>query len=214
MPSDHPRRPMPGDRTLEHGVERLFLLVTKILTAAVVVLAIRSIYIHLQATETRAPLLPRQHPSQPSMTTVRICTALHALRALEPDQPSRAPMPFEFLHLDPRAAPFHPPRDAARIGSKNHSAVLKAVIKAGQKSREMLYSMLPRGGSVSIAAQEQTKADLTLRASWAVTGMLLDDEARTYFLEHIQPRLYKLRTAIDAIEGLCGQLWRERQWES
>ncbi|EFQ36136.1 hypothetical protein CGRA01v4_15063 [Colletotrichum graminicola] len=202
MPSNNPRQLNLGN------------LIPKILTATfVLVLAILYAHTyHLGPSEIGAPLLSRQY-TPPSETTVRICTALHSLRALEPDRPSSAPTPFDFFHLDARAAPFHPPRDAARIGSKNHQAVIKAVVKAGRENREMLDQSLWRGGGSSSAGQELAKAELADRASWFVTDMLIDDEARTYFLEHIQPRLNKLRTAIDAIEGLCGQMWRERGWE-
>ncbi|KAK1990478.1 hypothetical protein LX36DRAFT_716724 [Colletotrichum falcatum] len=198
MPSNYPRQPNTRDRTLERKAGSLL---PKILTAtAVAVLAIFSFYKYLSSTKTGAPLpLPRKSPLRrplsPSLTTIHICTALYALRALKPDHPSRAPMPFEFLYLNPLAAPFHPPRDAAHIGSNNHGAVVEAVTKAGRDNRDILAgpSLLSSGegggGGIGAAAERSTKTELALRASWFVTDMLLNDEARLYFLERIQPKL-------------------------
>ncbi|EFQ36622.1 uncharacterized protein GLRG_11767 [Colletotrichum graminicola M1.001] len=51
-------------------------------------------------------------------------------KAIVDIQSRQAPTPFDLLQLDPRVTPFHLPRDAAHIGSKNHDAVLKAFVKA------------------------------------------------------------------------------------
>ncbi|KAK1569810.1 uncharacterized protein LY79DRAFT_594676 [Colletotrichum navitas] len=154
------------------------------------------------------PPPPPRHPLASTSTTVRICAAIHALRALEPNKPSNAPMPFQLLELDPLAPPFYPPRDSARPGTRYYDAVLREVIEAGKRVRTT-------AAAAATANQDQdpeTRAERTMRAAWFVIDMLLDDEARCAFLDDVQPHLRSWSVATERIERLCGEVWERRQW--
>ncbi|KAK2053700.1 hypothetical protein LY76DRAFT_666800 [Colletotrichum caudatum] len=164
------------------------------------------------------PPPPPQRPLASTPTAVRICATIHALRALEPNKPSNAPMPFQLLELDPLAPPFYPAKDSARPGTRYYDAVLREVMEAGKRVRAAAAAASTSGqaggGSSSSGGElePETRADKTMRAAWFVTDMLLDDEARSMFLEDVQPHLWSWSLATERIERLCGEVWDRRQW--
>ncbi|KAK1957373.1 hypothetical protein LY78DRAFT_552951, partial [Colletotrichum sublineola] len=139
-------------------------------------------------------------------STTKICAALHALRAIAPDDPSSAPTPFELLRLDPRAAPFYPPRDSAYPGSRSYSEVEAIVIKATEDLRSELW---PRKGQL----EPGSTAERVVFASYLVGAMLIDDAARNAYMELVQPNLGGWVRTVKAVDGLCGGMWRTMEWE-
>ncbi|KAK1657654.1 hypothetical protein BDP55DRAFT_566748 [Colletotrichum godetiae] len=117
-------------------------------------------------------------------STVKICATLFALRAMTPDDPDNAPTPFQLLGLDPLSAPFYPPGSSAFPGSCERQKA------EGQRAAQKAF----------------------VTASNFAATMIINDAARMQYLLRVQPEIESWAGRVRAVDGLCGQVWRDMGW--
>ncbi|KAK1569554.1 uncharacterized protein LY79DRAFT_674588 [Colletotrichum navitas] len=167
-------------------------------------------------------------PQQERPSTVKICNALHALREMHPESPSLVLSPLELLSLSTTDVAL---RDAgkassAKAGSQANRALRAAILKSGNHVREPLWARCAwnkkknKGGGVDGGGSDDCAdglAQRTIRASYVVSDMLLDNAARVEFLTKLQPKLGEngavtLKHRLEAVDRFCAHAWKSRGW--
>ncbi|KAK1975344.1 hypothetical protein LZ30DRAFT_361750 [Colletotrichum cereale] len=168
-------------------------------------------------------------PQQERPSTVKICNALHALREMHPESPSLVLSPLELLGLSTTDAAL---RDAgkassAKAGSQANRTLRAAILKSGNHVREPLWARCAwikkkkkkKGGFDDGGSDECADglAQRTIRASYVVSDMLLDNAARVEFLTKLQPKLGEngavtLKHRLEAVDRFCAHAWKSRGW--
>ncbi|KAK2052011.1 hypothetical protein LY76DRAFT_359412 [Colletotrichum caudatum] len=178
-------------------------------------------------------------PQQERPSTVKICNALHALREMHPESPSLVLSPLELLGLSTTDVALHDAGKAssAKAGSQANKNLQAAILKSGNHVREPLWARCAwnkdnnnnkkkknnnnkKKGGVDGGGSDDCAdglAQRTIRASFVVSDMLLDNAARVEFLTKLQPKLGEngavtLKHRLEAVDRFCAHAWKSRGW--